>query len=249
MRTRTAISDIQTMLMTPTATRMSINPMLEPTQQSPNSNPERTLSWQRRRKYRLSGVSSYRPAAIATTPAAKGPCGRYNAYTAMPTSVHTARYDPTNSGTASTRPLAAADLTTAETAPGSIMAAIIDTHRARKNANGPSSVATPMSIPFIRRIATTQQPAASTSVAVSVMYRSFAVSRPLVMMSRSLFVGSALIDTARCRIRRGHGTCVHHCHTSFLQVLTVRVYSGNAIGDRLPLLVPAAHELRYRLTA
>jgi hypothetical protein len=35
-----------------------------------------------------------------------GPCGRYNVYTATPTSVQTTRYDPTNSSMARTRPLA-----------------------------------------------------------------------------------------------------------------------------------------------
>jgi hypothetical protein len=52
-------------------------------------------------------------------------------------------------------------------APGSIIAAIIDTHRATKNANEPSSVAAPMSIPFICRTATTQDAAASPRVAAS----------------------------------------------------------------------------------
>ena len=47
------------------------------------------------------------------------------------------------------------------------MAAIIDTQRATKNANEPSRVPTPMSIPFICRTATAQDPAASASVAVS----------------------------------------------------------------------------------
>ena len=47
------------------------------------------------------------------------------------------------------------------------MAAIIDTHRATKNANEPSCVATPMSIPFICWTATTKDAAASPSVAVS----------------------------------------------------------------------------------
>jgi hypothetical protein len=91
----------------------------------------------------------------------------YNAYTATPTSVHTPRYDPTNSGTARTRPLARARLRTAGAAPGSIIAAIIHTHRATKNANEPSRVATPMSIPFICLTATTQDAAARPSVAVS----------------------------------------------------------------------------------
>ena len=84
-------TDIQVTLMTPSATSMAISPTLEPAQQSPNWNPERTLSRQRRRKYRLSGVNSYTPAAITTTPAATDPCGRYNAYTAAPARAQTAR--------------------------------------------------------------------------------------------------------------------------------------------------------------
>jgi hypothetical protein len=39
-RTRTAITNIQLMLMTPSATSISISPKLEPTQSSPNTNPE-----------------------------------------------------------------------------------------------------------------------------------------------------------------------------------------------------------------
>src|SRR6266478_6038024 len=101
------------------------------------------------------------------TPAANVPCGRYTAYTATPTSVQTARYEPTNSSTVPTRPLACAHRRTAGAAPGSIIAAIIGTHRATKNANEPSGVATPMSIPFICRTATTQDAAARPSVAVS----------------------------------------------------------------------------------
>jgi len=53
-----AVTDIQVTLMTPSATSMAISPMLEATQQSPKRNPERRLSRQRRRKCRLSGVSS-----------------------------------------------------------------------------------------------------------------------------------------------------------------------------------------------
>src|SRR5918999_3311995 len=104
---------------------------------------------------------------MATTPAAKDPCGRYNAYTTTPTSVQTARYDPTKSGTARTRPLARTRLKTAGVAPGSIIAAIIDTHRATKNANEPSLVVAPMSIPFICSTATTQDAPASPRVAAS----------------------------------------------------------------------------------
>ena len=54
----TAITDIHAILMTPSATSISISAMLEPTQQSPYPKPEWTLSRQRRRKCRLSGVSS-----------------------------------------------------------------------------------------------------------------------------------------------------------------------------------------------
>jgi hypothetical protein len=57
-RTRTAITHIQVTLMTLSATHIAISPMLEPTQQSPKANPERTLSRQRRRKCCLSGVNS-----------------------------------------------------------------------------------------------------------------------------------------------------------------------------------------------
>src|ERR687891_523217 len=107
------------------------------------------------------------PAAIVATPAAKVPCGRYNAYTATPTIAHTPRYDPTKSGTARTRPLACARLTTAGAAVGSIIAAIIATHRATKDANEPSSVATPMFIASICWTATTQDAAPSPRVDVS----------------------------------------------------------------------------------
>src|ERR1700687_691987 len=169
-RTTTAITDIHATLMTLSATSISISPTLEPTQQSPYSNPERTLSRQRRRKCCLTGVSSYTPAAITITPAAKVVCGRYSAYTAKPTTVQTARYDRTNSGTARTPPVSAR-LKTAGAAPGSIIAAIIDTQRAIKNANGPSGVATPMSIPFICRTEATQAAAESPSVAASAAVR------------------------------------------------------------------------------
>ena len=52
-------------------------------------------------------------------------------------------------------------------APGSIIAAIIATHTAAKNANEPSWVSTAISIRVICQTETTQHPAASPSVAVS----------------------------------------------------------------------------------
>ena len=52
-------------------------------------------------------------------------------------------------------------------APGSIIAAIITTHTAMKEANEPSLVATPMSMPCICHTAMPQDAAASPSVAVS----------------------------------------------------------------------------------
>jgi len=78
---------------------------LEPGQHSPNPSPEPMFSRQRRRKCRLSGVTSYTPAATVTVPAARVPCGRYSAYTATPASAQTARYDPANAGTARARRL------------------------------------------------------------------------------------------------------------------------------------------------
>ena len=57
-RTTAAMIDVQARLMTPSAASISISPMLEPTQQRPNPNPERMFSRQRWRKRRLSGVSS-----------------------------------------------------------------------------------------------------------------------------------------------------------------------------------------------
>jgi hypothetical protein len=52
-------------------------------------------------------------------------------------------------------------------APGSIIAAIIVTHAAAKNAGDPGRVVTPMSMPSISRAATTQNAADSPSVAAS----------------------------------------------------------------------------------
>src|SRR5215471_5204544 len=72
-----------------------------------------------------------------------------------------------NSGTARTPPPTRARLSTAGTAPGSIIAAIIATHTAMNDANEPSLVATPMSIPRICQTEMPQQAAASPSVAVS----------------------------------------------------------------------------------
>ncbi len=71
------------------------------------------------------------------------------------------------SSTARIRPPKCARLQTAGAAPGSIIAAIIGTHRARKDTKERSCVEIPMSIPFICRMATTHEAAASPSVAVS----------------------------------------------------------------------------------
>src|SRR5580700_3986166 len=82
-----------------------------------------------------------------------------------------------NSGTARTPRLAWARLSTAGTAPGSIIAAIITIHTPMKKANEPSRVATPMSIPCICRTASTQDAAASPSVPVSVAAATAGVAR------------------------------------------------------------------------
>ena len=124
----------------------------------------------------LDEIAALCGAAIETAPATNDPCGRYNAYTATPTSVQTAMYNPTKGGTARRRPLACARRRTAGAVPGSIIAAIITTHRATKNANDPSGVATPMSIPFICWTVTTQHPAARPSVAVNEACRTCTVS-------------------------------------------------------------------------
>ena len=54
----TATTAIQTRLITSSATSIAISPMLEPTQHSPYPSPESAFSRQRRRKCRLTGVSS-----------------------------------------------------------------------------------------------------------------------------------------------------------------------------------------------
>jgi hypothetical protein len=56
---------------------------------------------------------------------------------------------------------------TAGAALGSIIAVIIATHKTAKYPNEPSSVAAPMSIPFICQTATTHDAAASPIVAIS----------------------------------------------------------------------------------
>jgi hypothetical protein len=56
--TKATITAIQPMLITPSATSIAINPMLEPTQHSPNPKPDPAVWRQRRWKCRLSGVSS-----------------------------------------------------------------------------------------------------------------------------------------------------------------------------------------------
>ncbi len=165
--TTTAMTAIQVMLMTPSTTGIAINPALEPTQSSPNTNPERAFLWHCRRKRRLMGVSSYTPAAVTTTPAATVPWGRYKAYTATPTTAQTAMYDTANTGAASRRPLAWVRRNRAGTAPGSIIAAIIEAHDAAKKPKEPSLVATPMSMPRIWSMAITQHAAAAPRVAVS----------------------------------------------------------------------------------
>src|SRR5262245_13164332 len=110
--------------------------------------------------------------------------------------VQTPRYDPANSGAASGRPAPRTNLETAGTAPGSIIAAIIDTHRATKNANEPSSVATPMSIPFICRRATTQDAAASTSVAATAAALATALVPATAAESRTVLISSSSVTGA-----------------------------------------------------
>jgi hypothetical protein len=113
-----------------------------------------------------------------------------------PTRAQTARYDTTNSGASRTRPLARTCLKTAGAALGSIIAAIIATQRAIKNANEPISIFTPMSIPLICLTAMSHATTASPSVAVSAA--AVAAGLALVTADASslgtvLFVASPLI--------------------------------------------------------
>jgi hypothetical protein len=71
---------------------------------------------------------------------------------------------PRKGAAAPRRPLPRAVRSVAGSAPGSIIAAIIDTHAATKKENEPSVVATPMFIPSISCTATTQQMAATPTV-------------------------------------------------------------------------------------
>src|SRR5260370_28883121 len=63
-RTRTATTDIQVTLITLNATSIRISPMLEPTQQSPNSNPAQTLARQRRRNCCMTGGAPDTPRGV-----------------------------------------------------------------------------------------------------------------------------------------------------------------------------------------
>ena len=56
--TAAAVTAIQVTLMTPSATIISMSPMLEPTQHSPNSSPDVSRSRHISRLRRFSGVSS-----------------------------------------------------------------------------------------------------------------------------------------------------------------------------------------------
>jgi hypothetical protein len=67
---------VQVTLMRPSVTSTAINPMLDPTQSRAKCAPDCTGPRHRLRKWRLSGVRSYDPAALATAPATIVPCGR-----------------------------------------------------------------------------------------------------------------------------------------------------------------------------
>ncbi len=74
------------------------------------------------------------------------------------------RYDPAKMGTVRARSPACARRKTAGAALGSIIAAIIVTHRTTKEPREPSRIATNTSMPCICRVATTQETAASPSI-------------------------------------------------------------------------------------
>src|ERR1017187_2697581 len=82
-----------------------ISPMPEPTQQIPNASPEPAPSRQARRKRPPGGGPRGPPPRLRPHRRPRTRAAGYNPYTATPTNAHTARYDPTNNGTAHTRPL------------------------------------------------------------------------------------------------------------------------------------------------
>jgi hypothetical protein len=79
---------------------------------------------------------------------------------------------------------------------GSIIAAIIASHRAAKYPNEPSSVATPMSIPFICQTATIHDAAASPSVAISAAVPTLLVAG-LASMAFVVFRSTAKAEVKR----------------------------------------------------
>ena len=166
-RTRAAMTPIHATLMTPTAARTAMSPTLEPRQQSPSAHPDLTPSRQRRRHARLSGVSSYGPAAIVRAPAAAVPVRPVQRVHGQADRGPDGEVGAGERQRGGARPSARARPTTAGVAPGSIIAAIIGTHAAAKDPSEPSSVATPMSMPSICRTATSQDAAASPRVAAS----------------------------------------------------------------------------------
>ena len=80
-------------------------------------------------------------------------------------STHIARYDPTNGSRLRTDSLAQACLKTAGAAPGSIIAATINTHRLMNDTKEPGPVTPVVSIPFICWSAMTHAIAPSPTVA------------------------------------------------------------------------------------
>src|SRR4051812_48596708 len=96
------------------------------------------------------------------------------------------------SGTVRTRPSARTLLAAAGSAPGSIIAAIIETHTPAKNQSEPSWVDTPMPvIPLISRSETTQHAAASPSVAAAVadvLAVACALMRPGALLRRRVLL-------------------------------------------------------------
>ena len=78
------------------------------------------------------------------------------------------------------------------------MAAIIVTHRGRKEPNWPGSIAPPMSIPFICRTATTQDAAASPSVAAN--------AAVVAVLALPMAVGRGIAQNGYSSLRQARGS-------------------------------------------
>src|SRR5260370_20358387 len=114
----------------------------------------------------------------------------------------------------------------------------LDTHRATKNANEPSRVATPMSIPCICRTATIQDAAASPSVAVN----------NAAVATDGIVIADNEVSWPGCMMQRDHtiSTCIMQAQPCTLTCMLGRTYDSQVcsaartlelVGERWTLLI------------